>query len=314
MTGVGTSGPFMNRHSTCDAVTSPRPPGLIASSGRSRDGTNSMSRMNDRRRDDAVAAVVVGVEAVRPPQLAAGRRIVAGDDVAAGDRRSRWRRRSAAAPASCTRRATRMRARVGRSTRHIVRPSRLADAQQIGRIVGRHAVQHLHVERVLEQQRRRAVAPVQPEAAVVLLDVARPDLPAVEVERLEDARCRSSPRRCVPSVTGDGDDMFCFMHPDVAAAEALLPAHRAVGPVEAPEDTGCRPRRRSGRSGRPRRSASSPTTPASASFHAMFSVLDQRTGRFVSAAEAVQQRSAPLRPVLGRERRRRRRRRRHTTR
>ena len=38
VTGVGTSGPLLIDHSTCDFVTSPRPPAFSASSGRSREG------------------------------------------------------------------------------------------------------------------------------------------------------------------------------------------------------------------------------------------------------------------------------------
>jgi hypothetical protein len=43
VTGVGTSGPLPNDQSTCERVTSPRPPALIASIGRSRDGATIRS-------------------------------------------------------------------------------------------------------------------------------------------------------------------------------------------------------------------------------------------------------------------------------
>ena len=118
------------------------------------------------------------------------------------------------------------------------------------------------------------VAPVEAEAAVVLLDVARPDLLAAEVERLEDAGAGHHPD--VPAV-GDRRRrrhvLLALLV--VAAAERALPDGCAFGAIHRPEVTGRAPcRRRSGRCARPRRSASIPTTPAAASFQVMFSVVD----------------------------------------
>ena len=78
-----------------------------------------------------------------------------------------------------------------RSSRPLDAPQRLAaglvNLQQVRRIVRFHAVQHLHVERVAAEQRRRGVAPVETELAVLGLQVARPDFLAGEIKRLEDA-------------------------------------------------------------------------------------------------------------------------------
>jgi len=76
-------------------------------------------------------------------------------------------------------------------------PERLAgervDLQHVRRVIRLHPVQHLHVQRALVEARRRGVAPVQPEAPVVGLDVAGPDLLACEVERLQDADAGHDP-------------------------------------------------------------------------------------------------------------------------
>ena len=107
---------------------------------------------------------------------------------------------------------------------------------------------------------------------------------------------------CRPSVTGDGDDMFCFicrrLPPPSSRFHRTAPVLRSTRP-----QVQLRPRRpRSGRCGRPRRSASSPTTRGIASFQVMFSVVDHLTGRFVSPLMPFSVRPAPLRPVLGAER------------
>ena len=111
---------------------------------------------------------------------------------------------------------------------------RLVDAQQVAGIVGLHAVQHLHVQRVAQQQRRAGVSPVEPELPVVLLDVARPALLAVEREALERARPGHHPDR---GAIGHrrGRRHVLLAHVVVAAAEQLLPAHGAGIAIERPQ-------------------------------------------------------------------------------
>ena len=85
MTGVGTSGPLVNRHSTCERVTSPRPP---ASDGEHR----PLARwrvddpvVDERRGDDAKDSVAGRIQSFGAPDFRAGRGIVTGDDIGAGD-------------------------------------------------------------------------------------------------------------------------------------------------------------------------------------------------------------------------------------
>ena len=111
---------------------------------------------------------------------------------------------------------------------------------------------------------------------------------AVEVERLQDAGAGHHPHALA---VGDRRRRRHVLLPllMVAAAERPLPQHGARWSDRCTRGTGCRPRgaadrrRRSERCDRPRRSASSRTRPGSASFQVMFSVFDQRTGRFFSA-------------------------------
>jgi len=106
-----------------------------------------------------------------PPQLLAALEIVAGDDVAAADDDLllavvfEERRRGV--------RIGRFHHRVGWT---LYLPEGLAggavDLEDVGRLVGLHAMKNRDVEHLLVQQRRGRVAPVQPECAVVFLDIA----------------------------------------------------------------------------------------------------------------------------------------------
>ena len=171
------------------------------------------------------------VEAARPPQFGAGGRVVPGGVVAAGD--DQFLLPAVAQDGGRRVRVRRLRDRIGRA---LDTPERLAgggvDGQHVRRVVGLHPVQHLDVEPVADQQRRRGVAPVEAERAVVLLDVARPQLAPGEVERLQDAGARHHPHALA---VGDGRRRrhVLLAHLDVAAAERLLPQLDALLPVHA---------------------------------------------------------------------------------
>ena len=136
----------------------------------------------------------------------------------------------------------RRRVRVGRLRHGVSRPldppsglaRQFVDRQHVGRIVGLHAVQDFDVEMVFVEERRRRVAPVQAERAVVLLNVARPDLLAAEVERLEDARAGHH-----PDVRAIGDRRrrrhVLLAYLGVAGAEMGLPALGARVSIDAHE-------------------------------------------------------------------------------
>ena len=174
---------------------------------------------------------------------------------------------------------------------------RLVDAQQVAGVVGLHAVQHLHVQRVAQQQRRAGVAPVEPELPVVLLDVARPPLLAVEREALERARaCHHPDRGAIGHRRGRRHVLLA--HVVVAAAEQLLPANRAGVAIERPqieaaglgdvqEDVILPDDRRRAAAHRQRRLPGD--------------VLGRRPFRRQAGvlAGAIELRAAPLRPVVG---------------
>ena len=184
-------------------------------------------------------------------------------------------------------------------------PARLAgarvDGEHVGRVVGLHPVQHLDVERALVEQRRRRVAPVQAERPVVLLDVARPEFLAGEVERLQHAGAGHHPHaRAVGD--GRGRRHVLLAHLRVARAEVRLPslgarvavdAHEvqlgALGDVQ--EDTVVPDDGRRAREVRQRQLPGD--------------VLGgrPRDGQVLLVGDAVHRRSAPLRPVPGRGRR-----------
>jgi len=97
-----------------------------------------------------------------------------------------------------------------------------------------HAVQDLHVERAVVEQRRRGVAPVQAKGTVVLLDVARPQLAAREVESLEYARPGDHPdARAVGDRRRRGHVLLAL--PVVASAERRLPEDGAVQAAHTPQ-------------------------------------------------------------------------------
>ena len=101
----------------------------------------------------------------------------------------------------------------------------------------------------------------------------------VEVERLEDAGAGHHPH-VVPSVTGDGDDMFCLRSLMVAAAERPLPQRRALRCDRPPRAR----ERRSSAVATLRKMRSSqmigvaPLRLGIGSFHAMFSAVDHFVG------------------------------------
>ena len=189
--------------------------------------------VDDRRRDDAVGAVVARVEAVGAPQLAPRGEVVPGHDVAAGDH-------DLARPVVLEQ--GRRGVRVGRLAAGVGGPldppDRLAgvpvDAQDVRRVVGAHAVDDLDEERVVDQEGRRRVAPVQPEPAVRRLDVALPERVAVEVEGGQPAR----PRHHV-DVLAVGHRRrrrhVLLAQPPVAVAQVAHPERPAPVPVEAPQ-------------------------------------------------------------------------------
>ena len=157
---------------------------------------HARARNRDRRARPATqrcdSTVVVRIEAVGSPELFA--------------RRGSWpvttsppvmtiqsRCRSAAEPASCTRRAIRMRAR-SRTRAHARASCRscLVDPQQVRRIVGVHPVKHLHEQRILEQQRRRGVSMVRPHVRSPSED-REPTAHCRRSRTPSDIRCRKYP-------------------------------------------------------------------------------------------------------------------------
>ena len=156
--------------------------------------------------------------------------------------------------------------------------------QDVGRIVGLHAVQHLHVERAAREQRRRGVAPVQAELAVVLLDVARPELLAAEVERLEHADAGHHPDGLAVGDRRRRRHVLLALHV-VAVGERALPDDAPVPAIDRPQlET---PPFVRGATFRkivsPQMIGVEPLRPGIASFHAMFSVGLHLTGRPFSA-------------------------------
>ena len=110
----------------------------------------------------------------------------------------------------------------------------LVDAHHIRRIVCPHTVKHLNEQRVFKQERRRCISPVETELAIILLHIARPQLCAAEVERLEDAGTGHH-----PDVLAIGDRRrrghVLLTHFDVAGAEMLLPDKLALCSVDTPQ-------------------------------------------------------------------------------
>src|SRR5207245_9907400 len=78
------------------------------------------------------------------------------------------------------------------------------------------------------------VAPVQPESAIVLLNVARPELSAAEVERLQDPGAGHHPD-VLP--VGDRRRRRHVLLPllMIAAAERPFPDHVAGSAIDSPE-------------------------------------------------------------------------------
>ncbi len=173
---------------------------------------------------------------------------------------------------------------------------RLADAQDVRRVVGLHPVQHLHEQRVSIEQRRRSVAPLEPETPVFLLDVAHPELLAGEVEGLQDAGARHHPD--VGSV-GDrrrGRHVLLAL-PMIAVAEVPLPNRLTLRAIDGPQkqaallchvqENAVAPDNR--RRSRPLRHRQLPRDVFGRG------PLD---GKVRFGADAVQRRPPPLRPVL----------------
>ena len=151
------------------------------------------------------------------------------------------------------------------------------------------------------QERRRGVAPVQTERAVVLLDVTHPELGALEVERLEDAGAGHHPhRRAVGDRRRRRHVLLALLV--VAAAERPLPERLALLAIDRPElevaalhrggdieeDVIVPDDRRCAAAARHRQ------LPGDVLFRRP---LDRQP---LLAADAVGERAAPRRPVLGR--------------
>ena len=164
--------------------------------------------VHHRRGDDAVVAVVVGIEAVRAPELLPGCRVVAGHDVAAGD--DDLGRRAVA-------QQRRRRVRVGRFHPRLRRPldaphaSCRSPCRCAAGTTDRPSSSRAAPAR---RARRRAAAattriPSSGRSARSPSGCRAPKLLAREIERLEDAGAGHHPD-VRPSVTGDGVDMFCL--------------------------------------------------------------------------------------------------------
>ena len=155
------------------------------------------------------------------------------------------------------------------------------DLQDVRRVVGVHPVQHLHVQRVAVQQRRRGVAELDAERAVVLLDVARPEFLAGEVEGLEDAGAGHH-----PDVLAVGDRRrrrHVLLVADPVARPTAAASRRPPACCDRPptaRSARWRARwRRSGRSVSFQMMGVEPLKAGSGSFHATFSVALQVVGR-----------------------------------
>jgi hypothetical protein len=87
---------------------------------------------------------------------------------------------------------------------------------------------------------------------------------------------------CRPSVTGDGDDMFCFcirvLPPPSGRFQRTAPRARSMDHSDRLRPSATLRKMRS-----PQTMGVEPDHSGSGSFQAIFSVFDQRTGRFVSA-------------------------------
>ena len=134
-----------------------------------------------------------------------------------------------------------------RRIRTLDAPHRLAgqrvDFQDVRRIVRLHPVQHRHIERIALQQRRRRVSPVQPELAVVGLDVARPDLLAREIKRLQHAEARHHPHVLAVGDRRRRRHVLFALHV-IGVGELALPADRLLVAIDRPQlhHTGVRTR------------------------------------------------------------------------
>src|SRR5678815_435123 len=61
-------------------------------------------------------------------------------------------------------------------------PRCLIHADEIGRIIREETMQNLNKDRILMQNWRRSIAPLEPEGSMVLRDVAHPEFLAFEIE------------------------------------------------------------------------------------------------------------------------------------
>ena len=102
------------------------------------------------------------------------------------------------------------------------------------RIARAHAVQHLDVQRVFVQQRRRRVPPLQPKTSVLPLDIAHPELVACEIERFQDAGAGHHPHVAAVGHRR-GRRHVLLHHARVAAAEGPFPERRAAGAIDGPQ-------------------------------------------------------------------------------
>ena len=186
-----------------------------------------------RRGDDAVGAVVLRVQTAGAPPLPAGIEIVPGHDIAAGDHELE-------APPYVVHEGSRI--GIGRFPDRLRGPLHPPDGfarsgvnpKNVGRIVGLHSVEHLHVDAVLEQERAARVAPVEAEVAVVRRDVAGPEFGSVEVEGLEDPGAGED-EDVLPVGDRRGRGHVLLPPAHVPVAQVTDPADRTVVPIERPE-------------------------------------------------------------------------------
>ena len=187
----------------------------------------------DRRGHDAVVGIVAGIETVGAPKLLARGRVVSRDHVAAGHHDlggaldSHRERRGVGVGRLADGRG------LAKDAPAVLAGGRV-DAQEVRGLVRLHTVQDLDVERIAFEQRRRGVAPVETERAVLLLEIAGPALLAVEREPLQD-----------PGTGHDVDALavghrrrrghVVLAHRHVAGAEGPLPDHVALDPTDAPK-------------------------------------------------------------------------------
>ena len=109
------------------------------------------------------------------------------------------------------------------------------DAQEVGRGVGVRAMKDGHVQDAVEEERRAAIAPLEPEGSVFLLKITAPRLLAVQREALEHTGARQDERMGAVAHRRGGGHVVLAMSMAGGRSERPLPSWTARAAVHAPE-------------------------------------------------------------------------------